>query len=182
MVSRSAPKGPLSDNATHLYVGKEKLFERFIQLSDATSLDKGIHSFPFQLSLPSKFPPSFNNGRLMVEYMVIAIVGFENGCCGLIPGLQKDPLVQKRKLDVAVEGLHHRFAARLEMFNQQEESGVLGMMNDCLCAFPVNSSLMIQMNPMQSMYQDWPISIQKPRNLVLQAIEFEIWQQSEFHY
>lgn len=190
VVSRSKAKGPATNNSKQVFVGSERLFDKTVTLVTQYVFEEGKHRFPFQLSLPSQLPPTFKTDLVTVEYLLVAVVGFQNGCCGLIPILQKDPLMDRSEIQVQVEGLHSSFPQQIRRTLKElndpdtddENRLEMGIIDECLCVFPSDSSFMIQMNPVQSIYHNFPFSIQKSIASKITQLSFSVWEKCTYRY
>lgn len=59
------------------------------------------YSFPFGLQIPNTNPPSVKNDSVTIEYVLAAVVYYQDNCCfGLVPAFSPDPFVTKEMLSV----------------------------------------------------------------------------------
>ena len=189
VVARSKPKGLATEQAKEVFVGSDRLFDKTVILSNQSHFTEGKHKFPFQLSLPSQLPPSFKSDHVLVEYLLVAVVGFQNGCCGMIPILQKDPLMDRCDIQVTTTGLHESFERQIQKTLAEDTDEdineidfEMGIIEECLCVFPSDSAFMLQMSPVQSLYHDFPISIQKPLDTQIKRLSFSVWEKCTYKY
>jgi hypothetical protein len=161
------------------FYGTERLFDQTVVLSDQKEFEAQLHEFPFFLALPSGSPPSLNHPNIKIQYLVVAVVGFDNGCCGLIPVLQKHPVRVKRDVSVQNYGIHSSFESRV---NQEEGEMKMKLLDDLIIWTP-NDNLLVKIRPTQSSYQQpWDIICLMNVGYVLDRVEYEITEEKRFKY
>ncbi|EGF80635.1 hypothetical protein BATDEDRAFT_24411 [Batrachochytrium dendrobatidis JAM81] len=134
--------------------GSERLFDQKITLFEGnhqTSLLGSItHVFDFTVRVPSYMPASTSTSHMQVEYLLVAAVHFEHGCCGLLPLFSQDSIVTRQEViimydwDIGAEfeQLVKVYGQRLICENKEKSNGkekpMLG-----LCSIQVDSALEI---------------------------------------
>jgi hypothetical protein len=91
--------------------GTDRFFDKKILLWNESShltsdLPKPLdllegYSFPFGLQIPNTNPPSVKNDAVTIEYILAAVVYYQDTCCfGWVPAFTPDPFVIKEVLSV----------------------------------------------------------------------------------
>ncbi|KAJ3302813.1 hypothetical protein HDV03_004565 [Kappamyces sp. JEL0829] len=159
------------------YIGSVPLFDRTIQmpLPKGRELPAGKHRYPFQIALPPNSPPSMKNERMIVEYLMVGMIAYENGCCGAIPILQRSPVSCKRQVVVKTTGFHESYYDRIQDAGYALSQGVL-------YCFP-GPDLLIKLNPVQHPASPaWTVQLQARSDIVLKQLDYSVWQHGVYTY
>jgi hypothetical protein len=154
------------------YIGSSRLFDKVIVLSESRALDAGEYRFPFQLALPPGSPQSIHHERVIVEYLLVAVLSFRNGCFGLIPFLQKKPLLVKQVIPLVSQGLEKPYLSRVK-----EIGDIIG---DFVFVF-ASEKVLVQIKPLQ-WGSFWTVLIHVHKSLDLLQVTYALEQGSMFKY
>ncbi|KAJ3256115.1 hypothetical protein HK103_005684 [Boothiomyces macroporosus] len=162
-----------------IWVGMDKMFDKVVTLFENERIPAGSYEFPFQLSLPNGSPPTIDTKKLRIQYMLVAVLGFQNGCCG-IPVLQKDPIRVRKEVFVCNTDLDILY-----------EQSVVGIEDVNLTAveskqryiyWSPDSDFLVKMDPIQYIDADWNFMVQIDSKSTLELIEWKIIQHETFFY
>ena len=159
------------------YYGTERLFDQTIIVSDDDHFDPKIYDFPINLSLPITSPPSIFTPNIRIQYLCVAIVGFENGCCGLIPILQQEPLRVKREIKVRNYGLLTGYKDRCV----SSEQSLMNLFGNALIWSP-NDDFLVELLPFQNTHDPWTLRCQISIKFVIERVDYEIVEYSKLKY
>jgi hypothetical protein len=157
-------------------VGYDKLFDSKIQLAQVSMLEPKEHIFDFELRVPEDIPCFMSYDAIKVEYLLICVIGFQNGCCGLIPILQRNPVTFKKEMHIVNLDLLDTFESRLGPDMKLIQLDAV----DYLIWNPA-PFLLVKINPLQTI-DDWFLRLQLDLNHVLDKVEFAVFEQSLLKY
>jgi hypothetical protein len=157
-------------------LGYTKLFDCKLTLCDASSLEPTQHKFDFEMRIPTNIPNSVNHSEIIVEYLLLCVIGFQNGCCGLLPIFQRNPISLKKELHLISMELLETYDLRMDhdtTLMEHEESSYL--------IWNPTNYLLVKMNALQTI-DDWHFRLQLDLNYVIDKIEYGVFEQTLFKY
>jgi hypothetical protein len=157
-------------------LGYTKLFDSKLTLCEASSLEPTQHKFDFEMCVPNNIPNSVNHSEIKVEYLLICVIGFQNGCCGLVPIFQRNPITLKKHLQLVSMELLETYDLRMghdvTLMEHEENSYLI---------WNPTHYLLVKMNPLQAI-DDWHFRLQLDLNYVIDKIEYGVFEQTLFKY
>lgn len=174
---------------THLKTSKQSLYGRIglfdskVTLSEEPNFEED-QEFDFFISLPAGSPASIDIPGLKIQYLMIAVLGFENGCCGLIPILQREPLLAKQEIKVHSIGLHSSFDSRstCEDVKSKMQVALLDGDDKEFLIWTPNPLLLVKIEPVQYSCVDWTLRVQVDQNLTLDKFEYAVVESFTYRY
>ena len=157
------------------FYNSERLFDQTIIVSDLDNLEPKTYEFPISLSLPTTSSPSIFTPNVRIQYLCVAVVGFENGCCGLVPILQQEPVRVKREIRVNNEGLLPGFKSRCI----SEDMDLMSLIGNSLIWSP-NDDFLLELGPSQTTVAPWHLMCQVSIDYVIERVDYKIVENSAF--
>jgi hypothetical protein len=165
-----------SNSIDQVLYGREKISDFKMTLCDSQELSVGRHVFPFGIEIPAGCPPSIKSSKLIIQYLLLAMISFDNGCCGLVPFLAKDPVWTKIELNVVNSDIHSSVFDRAEAYNCKSMMGLrtLPEQSNPVLYWSPSPILYIEINPLQSLGSVWTFNCALDDNFKIILFEYSI--------
>ncbi|KAJ3271686.1 hypothetical protein HDV01_006465 [Terramyces sp. JEL0728] len=163
----------------NIWVGMDKMFDKVVTLFENESIPAGSYEFPFHLSLPNGSPPTIDSKKLRIQYMLVAVLGFKNGCCG-IPVLQKDPIRARKEVFVCntdIDALYEKSTEGIENLNLTAVESPAKYL-----FWSPDTEFLVKMDPVQYIDADWNFLAQIDSQSTLELIQWKIIQHESYFY